>query len=117
MRALTITAGDREWHEAFHDYVARVFPGVSFRRWAEYGGWQDGYRVFALLDANRIVASASLTRMDVVLQGRAVRGWQLGAVGTDPDYRGRGPFTGPHGSVSWWFLVTITHCKPGTLLP
>lgn len=90
MRALTITAGDREWHEAFHDYVARVFPGVSFRRWAEYGGWQEGYQVFALLDANRIVASAALTRMDVVLQGRAVRGWQLGAVGTDPDYRGRG---------------------------
>jgi predicted N-acetyltransferase YhbS len=90
MRALTLTAGDREWHEAFHEYVARVFPGVSFRRWAEYGGWQDGYRVFAVLDADRIVASASLTRMDVVLQGRVVRGWQLGAVGTDPDYRGRG---------------------------
>ena len=90
MRLLTITANDREWHEAFHDYVARVFPGVSFRRWAAFGGWQEHYRVFALLDANRIVASASLTRMDLVLHGRAVRGWQLGAVGTDPRYRRRG---------------------------
>lgn len=90
MRLLTITAAEREWHEAFHDYVGRVFPGVSFRRWAAYAGWQDDYRAFALLDANRIVASASLTRMDVVLHGRAVRGWQLGAVGTDPSYRRRG---------------------------
>lgn len=90
MRTLTITAGHREWHDAFHDYVARVFPRVSFRRWAGYGGWQEDYRVFALLDANRIVASASLTRMEITLQGRAMQGWQLGAVGTDPDYRRRG---------------------------
>jgi predicted N-acetyltransferase YhbS len=90
VRELTITASDHEWHEAFHDYVARIFPGVSFRRWAESGGWQDDYRVFALLEADRIVAGASLTRMNVVLQGQALRGWQLGAVGTDPGYRGRG---------------------------
>lgn len=90
MRMLTITANAPEWHEAFHDYVARVFPGVSFRRWAVFGGWQEHYRVFALFDATRIVASASLTRMDLVLHGRAVRGWQLGAVGTDPNYRRRG---------------------------
>jgi predicted N-acetyltransferase YhbS len=90
MRMLTITANEREWHEAFHDYVAQVFPGVSFRRWAAHGGWQENYRVFALLDAGRIVASASLTRMDLVLRGRVMRGWQLGAVGTEPNYRGRG---------------------------
>jgi ribosomal protein S18 acetylase RimI-like enzyme len=90
MRMLTVTASETEWHEAFHDYVARVFPGVSFRRWAAYGGWQDNYHVLAWLDANGIVASASVTRMNVVLQGRAVRAWQLGAVGTDPAYRGRG---------------------------
>lgn len=90
MRMVTIGASDHELHEGFHDYVARVFPAVSFRRWAECGGWQESYRVVALLDASRIVASASLTRMHVVLHGRTIRGWQLGAVGTDPSYRGRG---------------------------
>jgi ribosomal protein S18 acetylase RimI-like enzyme len=90
MRLLTITANDREWHEAFHDYIARVFPSVSFRRWAELGGWQENYRVLALVVEDRIVASVSLTRMSVVLGGCEVRGWQLGAVGTDPNYRGRG---------------------------
>jgi ribosomal protein S18 acetylase RimI-like enzyme len=87
---VTIGTEDREWHGGFHDYVARVFPGVSFRRWAEYGGWQENYRVLSLLDGRRIVASASLTRMNLVLHGRSLRGWQLGAVGTDPSYRGRG---------------------------
>lgn len=90
MEMVTISADDSEWHEGFHDYVARVFPGVSFRRWVEYGGWRENYRVFALLNGSRIVASASLTRMDLVLHGRALRGWQLGAVGTDPGYRRRG---------------------------
>lgn len=90
MDMVTIGDDDRAWHEGFQDYVARVFPGVSFRRWAEYSGWRENYRVFALLDGSRIVASASLSRMDLVLHGRALRGWQLGAVGTDPGYRRRG---------------------------
>jgi GNAT superfamily N-acetyltransferase len=90
MRELTITHADREWHQAFIDFVPCVFPGISFRRWAACGGWDDAYRVFALADGERIVASASLMRMDLVLHGEPVRGWQLGAVGTDPAHRQRG---------------------------
>src|SRR5262245_36571263 len=90
MRDLTITHADREWHQAFLEFVPRVFPSISFRRWAACGGWDAGYRAFALADGERIVANASLTQVDLVLHGRPVRGWQLGAVGTDPAYRRRG---------------------------
>jgi len=89
MRELTITHADREWQEAFIEFVPRVFP-ISFGRWTAYGGWDDTYRAFALADGERIVASASLARMDLVLHGKPVRGWQLGAVGTVPAYRRRG---------------------------
>ena len=90
MRELTITHADRAWHQAFIDFVPRVFPSISFRRWASFGGWDAGYRVFALADGERIVASAGLSAVDLLLHGQPVRGWQLGAVGTDPAYRRRG---------------------------
>jgi GNAT superfamily N-acetyltransferase len=90
LRALTITHADVDWHEAFLEFVPRVFPRISFRGWHEHGGWDDRYVAFALADGDRIVANASLMRMDVVLRDQRMRGWQLGAVGTLAEHRGHG---------------------------
>lgn len=90
LRALTITHEDRAWHEAFLSFVPRVFRSIDFRTWHGYGGWDERYRAFALAEGGRLVASASLQRMELVLHGRRVRGWQLGAVGTLPEHRRRG---------------------------
>jgi len=90
LTALTITHADVNWHEAFLRFVPRVFRRISFRRWYEYGGWDERYVAFALADGDRIVANASLTRMQVVLNGARLSGWQLGSVGTDPERRGAG---------------------------
>src|SRR5688572_12640916 len=81
---------DTEWQEAFHRYIQRVFPRVSFRQWCEYGGWTDDYAALALTSGSEIVANASLQRMNVIVDGHALTGWQLGAVGTIPEWRGRG---------------------------
>jgi predicted N-acetyltransferase YhbS len=90
LRAITITHVDREWHEAYLDFVPKVFPRISFRAWYEHGGWDDGYVAFALVDGDRIVANAAVSRMNLVFRGEPSLGWQLGAVGTLPDLRGRG---------------------------
>jgi ribosomal protein S18 acetylase RimI-like enzyme len=90
LRALTITHADAAWHEAFLEFVPRVFPRISYRHWHEYGGWDDSYVAYALAQGDRIVANASLSRMDVVLQGQRMQGWQLSAVGTLPEHRGQG---------------------------
>jgi predicted N-acetyltransferase YhbS len=90
VQPLVITHADTAWHEAFIRYVPRVFPRVSFRRWYELGGWNEDYRAFAIADGNEIVANASLHRMSILLNGRALTGWQLGAVGVVPEWRGRG---------------------------
>lgn len=87
MRELTVTHSDREWHPAFCEFVHQQFPSISFERWTVYGGWDDGYCAFAFADGDRLVANASLARMDLVLHGKPVRGWQLGAVATDPAYQ------------------------------
>jgi GNAT superfamily N-acetyltransferase len=87
---VVIDAHRVELHEAFMRYVPQVFPSISFRRWYELGGWHPDYRAFAIFEGERIVANASLQRMDLVLRGQPATGWQLGAVGVLPDWRGRG---------------------------
>lgn len=90
LQSLTITCRDHQWHQAFIDYVPKVFPRASFRRWYELGGWNEDYASFAIADGPDIVANASLQRMNIVLRGQPVTGWQLGAVGVLPHWRGRG---------------------------
>jgi GNAT superfamily N-acetyltransferase len=87
---VVIDAHRIELHDAFIRFVPRVFPNISFRRWYEYGGWDAGYRAFAIFEGNQIVASASLQRMNLIVGGKRETGWQFGAVGVLPDWRGRG---------------------------
>jgi predicted N-acetyltransferase YhbS len=79
-----------ELHDAFISFVPHVFPSISFRSWYDLGGWQSGYRSFAIFDGNSIVANVSVQRMTLIIDGAARTGWQLGAVGVLPEYRGRG---------------------------
>jgi GNAT superfamily N-acetyltransferase len=87
---IQIGPSDAAWHGAFHRYIEQVFPRVSFRWWCELGGWNEDYRAFALLQGSEIVANASLQRMDVIVDGRELTAWQLGAVGVIPGWRGKG---------------------------
>jgi GNAT superfamily N-acetyltransferase len=90
LQFMKIGAWDISWHTAFHRYIEQVFPRVSFRLWCEYEGWNDDYHAFALAHGTEIVASASLQRMDVIVEDQPLTAWQLGAVGVIPEWRGRG---------------------------
>lgn len=79
-----------ELHDAYVRFVPQVFPTTDFRQWYEIGAWGPDYRAFAIFEGERIVANVSVHRMDLIVNGRARVGWQLGAVGVLPDYRGRG---------------------------
>ncbi|WP_223634187.1 GNAT family N-acetyltransferase [Corallococcus sp. EGB] len=81
---------DTGLQELFCDYVPQVFRRADFRRWRAWGEWTDAYRAFSVVESGRVVANASVTRMRLVLEGREVTGYQLGAVGCLPSHRGRG---------------------------
>ena len=89
-KVVVIDAHRVELHDAFIRFVPRVFPSISFRRWYELGGWHADYRAFSIFQGNEIVANASLQRMHMIVRGRRRTGWQFGAVGVLPDWRGRG---------------------------
>jgi GNAT superfamily N-acetyltransferase len=91
LRAITIDhRSDSAWHHAFIRYVPRIFPRASFKGWYELAGWDEGYCAIALADGDEIVANASVQRMSVILDGRKLTGWQFGAVGVIPSWRGKG---------------------------
>lgn len=89
-RLLTLRAADLAAHERFHAFVPLTFRKVDFRRWEARGGWNDDYTAWLLEDGEDIVASVGVTRMRLALDGVLQDGYQLGAVATHPERRGRG---------------------------
>lgn len=87
---LEIGPSDRAAQRAWCAYVRAVFRRADFTRWIDWGCWDDDYRVFAVFEGDVVVAAASVTRMRLLVGGDARAGWQLGAVGSRPQYRGRG---------------------------
>jgi GNAT superfamily N-acetyltransferase len=81
---------DAALQTAFCDYVPQVFRRVDFRRWCEWGEWDDDYRAFAMFEDGRVVANVSVMRMRLRLEGREVEAFQFGAVGCVPSHRRRG---------------------------
>ncbi|WP_157928877.1 GNAT family N-acetyltransferase [Pararhizobium haloflavum] len=81
---------DTKGHEAFFRFTEEAFTDVSFRLWADRGGWDDRFTVFAMLLDGEIVSTIARTAMRLIVDGMTVDAYQLGAVATRRDMRGRG---------------------------
>ncbi len=81
---------DPELREMFYDFINVIFPGLDFKRWHELGFWTSDYVPHAILENGRIVSNIGVSRQKVLIHGEERIGIQIGAVGTTPDYRGKG---------------------------
>ena len=90
LKILRIRSTDVDWHLQFIAHVQEIFRPNHWRLWRDRGGWTTDYEIFALLDGDRIVSTIGRSRMQLVNNGHAISGYQLGAVGTLPHYRGHG---------------------------
>lgn len=89
-RELRRVRGDSADRERFHAFVPLTFRSADFRRWDERGGWNEAYEAWLLDDDGETVASIGLTRLRFSVSGEVRSGYQLGAVATHPERRGRG---------------------------
>ncbi|RYZ40416.1 MAG: GNAT family N-acetyltransferase [Myxococcaceae bacterium] len=85
-----IGARDTGLQAAFCDFIPQVFGRADFRRWCQWGEWTDDYRAYAVLEEGRVVANVAVMRMRLLVEGRELLAYQLGAVGCVPSHRGRG---------------------------
>lgn len=82
--------GDDRRARAELERFLHAMHGLDLTRWEEAGYWDERYQPFSLFDGDRIVASACMYSMDLVLEGRRVKVAQLSGVGTVPELRRRG---------------------------
>jgi GNAT superfamily N-acetyltransferase len=88
---LRIRHADTDWHEPFFVAVEAIFGcGETFRRWAQLGGWNESYEVFALHNDRKLASIIGVMNMHCLFGGVEYQGVQLGAVGTLPNFCGRG---------------------------
>jgi len=74
---------------SFNQLASETF-GINFEPWYQAGGWGDRYICYSFADGEKIVANASINKMDLLWEGKSIRALQIGTVMTHPDYRGRG---------------------------
>lgn len=90
MRLRRIGPADSDAHPAWCALVRAVFTRAGFERWIEWACWDESYRAYTLYDGELPVANVSRMRMRLLVDGEERGAWQLGAVCTRPEYRGRG---------------------------
>ena len=70
----------------FFEFVKKIFPGLSFNEWYKSGYWTDKYIPYSLVANNQIVSNVSISKMNICIEGKFVRGIQFGTVGTLPKF-------------------------------
>jgi len=77
------------YEEKFNDLIQSVF-GFSFAPWIEYGLWDENYESYSIIEDGVMLSNICVNKIDLLVQGEAVRAIQLGAIATRESARGRG---------------------------
>ncbi|GIN87434.1 GNAT family acetyltransferase [Heyndrickxia sporothermodurans] len=80
---------NRKYRESFNELAKLVFR-LDFSQWYDKGCWNDKYICYSYIDGEKVIANASITKMNVVINGVEYKGIQVGTVMTHPDYRHKG---------------------------
>ena len=81
---------DENLRNKFNRFTEIVFSGLNFERWYKSGYWTPNYIPHSLIRNNKIIANVSISKMEIILNRKRIRGIQFGTVGTIPEYRKKG---------------------------
>ena len=74
----------------YFNFISKIFPDADFKEWYSKGFWKDEYNPVSVIKDGKIISNVSVARMNIIVEGRNLRGIQIGAVGTIPEYRNQG---------------------------
>lgn len=75
--------------EMLNDLIQGVF-GFSFARWHALNLWKEEYVSHSVVENGRMLANVCTYEMNLTVDGKHVRAYQVGAVATRKECRGRG---------------------------
>jgi len=74
----------------YFNFISKIFPSADFKEWYSKGFWTDKFNPISIIKDGKIISNVSVTQMNIILEGKKLRGLQIGAVGTLPEYRNQG---------------------------
>ena len=81
---------DPDARQAFKDFLQQIH-NLDLAPWEAAGFWDPAYRPYSLFDDDgRVISSVCLYSLDMVVDGKPMRGAQISGVGTLPAFRRRG---------------------------
>jgi len=81
---------DKQLREKFNNFTEIIFSGLNFEKWYEFRYWTQNYIPYSLIKNDIIISNVSISKMDLLINGKLIRGIQFGTVGTLPEYRKQG---------------------------
>ena len=81
---------DAQHRTLFYEFIGEVFPSADFIEWNNKGYWSDKFVPFSLVENGKIISNVCTSKMKLLIDGEPVKGIQIGAVGTLPEYRNKG---------------------------
>jgi len=74
----------------YYNFISKIFPSADFKDWYSKGFWTDKFNPISIIKDGKIISNVSATLMNIIVEERNVRGIQIGAVGTLPEFRNQG---------------------------
>jgi len=74
----------------YYNFISKIFPSADFKEWYAKGFWKDEYNPISIIKDGKLISNVSATLMNIIVEGRILRGIQIGAVGTLPEFRNQG---------------------------
>lgn len=79
-----------ELRNLYFQFIETVFPSVSHKSWYEQGWWTNDYMPYSIIENNTIISNVSVSKMEILINGKPKTGIQIGAVGTISEYQNHG---------------------------
>jgi len=74
----------------YYNFISKIFPSADFKEWYAKGFWKDEYNPISIIKDGKLISNVSATLMNIIIYKRNLRGIQIGAVGTLPEFRNQG---------------------------
>lgn len=85
----THSPGTPEYQTQLNALMQAAF-GFTFSEWLRRGHWPADYTCYSIVQGGALLANAGVYRLDLLVGGRPLECYQIGAVATHPQHRGRG---------------------------
>jgi predicted GNAT family N-acyltransferase len=78
-----------QYRLSFNKLANHTF-GIDFEKWYQHGFWNNTYVCYSYIDHNEVISNVSVSKLNVIIDGKEHKALQVGTVMTRPDYRGNG---------------------------